>query len=227
MNNLFSFLDGDEDRVNSFLKVKGQIRYDDKRCASDESGKEVNGTSFLQINNLFISDVKQWKLIDNHDLSMVNFFLNTNYFAQTLSAMRNTTIAETFTFKNITADLSYPYEYALIELNFNFINSLWNGNSAYIMINDEVYWMEHHLWDSTTENASSLCDSEKWTTPIKISHKNLKKSHALKLNIKFGMKINKSLNQSRLDLIANCIDLKTTLTDGKYFSFDNLMISIK
>jgi len=34
----------------------------------------------------------------------------------------------------------------MIEGNFHFISALWQGDSAIIKVDDDIFWMEHHNW---------------------------------------------------------------------------------
>jgi len=45
------------------------------------------------------------------------------------------------------------YTYAMLEMDFKFVNALWINNTAYIKINNHIYWMEHHNW-SALDNLS-------------------------------------------------------------------------
>src|SRR4051812_32396818 len=70
--------------------------------------------------------------------------------------------------------MEYDYNHVMIETSFSFINAIWNGNTAFIKINDNYYWMDQHNWmeEDQIEQKKNLCIdpeilNEKWTTPIR------------------------------------------------------------
>ena len=54
------------------------------------------------------------------------------------------------------------YDHLMIEINFKFMNLLWNNSTAYMKFNEDIYWMEHHNWES------NLCNNDYWTNLIRI-----------------------------------------------------------
>jgi len=40
------------------------------------------------------------------------------------------------------------FKHAMLEMEFKFVNALWVDNTAYIKINNHIYWMEHHTWSA-------------------------------------------------------------------------------
>ena len=40
-----------------------------------------------------------------------------------------------------------PHEYLKIEANFHFLSPFWNGNAAYLKINNKLVWLDHHDWN--------------------------------------------------------------------------------
>jgi hypothetical protein len=111
--------------------------------------------------------------------------------------------------KKINFDGSNPHDHVRLEMNFKFVNSLWNSNTAYIMVNEHLYWLEHHVWEN------KICSNETWSTPIKIIHKFLDND----LNIKFGLKINNH------DDIERCKEIAGSISE--IISFEHLIISVK
>ena len=80
----------------------------------------------------------------------------------------------------------------LIEGRFKFVSHLWNNNTAYIKVNNELYWMDHHSWEGDT----LACDEDKWSNPIRLIVPYKKE----KLRITFGIKLNKNFNFEDLKL---------------------------
>lgn len=87
--------------------------------------------------------VKEESLEDDVN-SKINPFFNSFYFDS-----ENT---ETNLFE-ITKIIEVPKTYtkAMLEMDFNFVNALWVENTAYIKINDHIYWMEHHNWSAIND----------------------------------------------------------------------------
>ena len=116
-------------------------------------------------------------------------------------------ITKTISLKNIR-----NIDHIKLELSFKFIASIWNGNIAYITIDDHLYWLDHHNWENTG------CSNEIWNTPVKIIHK----SHTNKLVIKFGIK----LQEDKFSLLTKCPNLMESI-DNNIINFENLLISVK
>jgi hypothetical protein len=92
----------------------------------------------------------------------------------------------------------------MIETSFTFLNAIWNGNTAFIKINDHYYWMDQHNWmeEDNIHSKPYLCNDpeilqEKWTTPIRIIYR---KSPSIKENdikITMGYKFHPENNLSK------------------------------
>lgn len=71
----------------------------------------------------------------------------------------------------------------MFELNFKFTNLLWNNSTAYLKVNEDFYWMEHHNWEAAD------CSLDSWVNPIRfVIRKNQIKNDQIKLT--FGIKAN-------------------------------------
>jgi hypothetical protein len=116
-------------------------------------------------------------------------------------------ITKIITLKNIK-----NIDHIKLELSFKFIASIWNGNTAYITINNHLYWLDNHNWENTR------CSDDIWNTPIKIVYK----SNSNKIVIKFGIK----LKEDKLSLLTKCQNLIQSV-DNNIINFENLLISVK
>ncbi len=168
--------------------MKGQVKYDNK------------GTSFLQISKINLHDTNQWKIVDDIDLTEENKKLNA------FIGMNKGNKFEVE--KIISLGNTSPHHHVKLEMSFKFVNSLWSTNTAYIMVNDHLYWLDHHHWENKD------CLSETWNTPIKIIHKYSEND----LNIKFGIKINNND-------ILKCSEIIGSIKE--IISFEHLTISVK
>lgn len=128
--------------------------------------------------------------------------------------------------------IEYQYDHILIETSFSFLNALWNGNTAYIKINNHYYWMDQHNWmeEDNITTKHTLCSdtdilTEKWTTPIRILYKRSPSKKENNIKVTFGYKFhpenNLTNNEFRNCKIANISPLKEII------SFSDLYISIK
>ena len=212
--------------VTAFLKVTGQIRYE---SGSNNEGKN-KGTSFIQLSheNLYLNNVRQWKLIGDFDLLDVkremNRFINSHLIVEAHKAHKNSTNilsekSEVTRRFNLT---SKSFDHVLIEVNFKFVNHLWNNNMAFIKVNGDTYWMDHHSW---SDNPAENCDEEKWNNPIRIIVPNKGKKMKL-IEIQFGVKLNKNFNFESLRL-NECPTMIKILNNHDAIEFENLQISIK
>ncbi len=72
--------------------------------------------------------------------SKINLFFDNFYFKKPEGLDSNILeVAKTF-------NIGRNYSHAMLELGFQFVNVIWMGNTAYIKINNHIYWMEHHYW---------------------------------------------------------------------------------
>jgi hypothetical protein len=195
--------------ISALLKVTGQIRYE-----SSDNQK----TSFIQLSHesLFLENVKQWKLIKDFSLKEINLRINERL---ALKYLNNLDLKENydkspFEFtQNININSKWV-DHILIESNFRFLNSLWNNNTAYIKVEDNMYWLEHHNWDETS------CDEERWTSHIKIIIPYKKKSENMKdLTLTFGLILD--------DQPIRCPEIIKNSNLQELISFDDLQISVK
>lgn len=211
--------------INSFLKVTGQVRYE----SGNDSKKK--GSSFIQLSheNLFINNVRQWKLISEYELNDVNSdfnaFLNSHLISSEVEKNKNvnSNLLEINKNFNITTK---SFDHVLIQANFKFVNHIWNNNTAYMKINGDLYWLDHHSWQGNyTGSSDSQCDEEKWNNPIRIIVPN--KDNKLKnLELTFGVKLNEQFNFDGLKL-NQCHNILKILNELKSIEFENLHISVK
>lgn len=111
----------------------------------------------------------------------------------------------------------------MIESNFNFKQSLWRKNIAFIKINDHVYWMDHHNWMHTEGEMTStetLEEESSWVSPIRIIYKNVNK--VPKITMKIGF-IHKGEPISPLSEVPHTALLKME----NIFSFSDFQVSFK
>lgn len=120
----------------------------------------------------------------------------------------------------------------LIETGFSFLNALWNGNTAFIKINDHYYWMDQHNWmeEDNIQSKHSLCNdpdilSEKWTSPIRIIYKKSLDSKNNNIKLTIGYRFNPENNLSKKQFkdckFSDLSPLKEIIT------FSDMYISIK
>jgi len=110
----------------------------------------------------------------------------------------------------------WDFDNIMLELNFRFLNLLWNNSTAYIKVNDDYYWMEHHDWESTD------CNMEYWSNPIRLL---IKKSEIKNDEIKliFGIKINLNLQNKFSEIKACGFSLdKFDVNNQNIIGFENL-----
>jgi hypothetical protein len=108
------------------------------------------------------------------------------------------------------------YGHVKLEMRFHFYNHLWNNNTAYIIINDHIYWLDHHNWN---ENG---CNNERWNSSIRIVHKIVNNE----LRVKFGIKLNDGF-RNLMGELTSCKQLIDILDKNMTIQFDNLNIFIK
>jgi hypothetical protein len=71
--------------INSYLQVKGEIKFDDEKvCSVDTKKKSKNrsfpkGTSFIQLKTMHINGVRQFQMIKEENLSEINTKLNMKF----------------------------------------------------------------------------------------------------------------------------------------------------
>jgi len=218
--------------VNSYIQVKGEIKFEeDKNCKINDK-KPLNrnqGTSFFQLNSLVLNEVKQFQLINEINLSEVNLELNKifiKFIGKTEFLRKNSN--EIFTIDKII-DINEQFNYALIETKFSFANSIWNGNTAFIKINDNLYWADHHDWsENNSNNNENICNDkdllyEKWVNPVRLIYKNTSKKNQLKLT--FGFKYNPINSFNKISL-EDCKILKEFDTNP-IIEFSDVYVSIK
>ena len=91
-------------------------------------------------------------MIKEENLSDVNDVLNKKFHGKIMfieELLSNNTKYENQSI-DVTSDkiiqIDYKYDHVMIETQFSFANALWNGNNAYIKVNDQIYWMDQHDW---------------------------------------------------------------------------------
>ncbi len=191
--------------ISALLKVTGQIRYE-----SNDDKK----TSFIQLSheNLYLDNVRQWKLIKEYKMNDVNNRLN-EYLALMLFKEKSQ-ISQNSHFevdKNLNITSKW-IEHVMIESNFKFLNSIWNNNTAYVKVGEDLYWLEHHNWQDED------CDEGKWSSQIKIVIPYRKKMGS-SLKITFGVKITEEEQK--------CAELLDKMNLTELISFEDLHISVK
>lgn len=113
-------------------------------------------------------------------------------------------------------------DYIMLEMNFRFKNIFWNNSTAYVKINNEYHWMEHHNWET------SSCNLDNWVSPIRIILKRKdidivdKKGE---LNIIFGIK--PDITMGKINDMRKCEIKDFDFTQMNIAEFVNLRISIK
>jgi len=209
--------------INSFLKIKGQVSYE-----------SPTQTSFVQLGheNIFLNGVKQWKLLADFDPieinKKINTFINSHVtlkgeIAEMVSVSKNFHISQNFTInsKNLKSG-----KHILIETDFKFVNFLWNNNTAFIKIEDDLYWLEHHNWENNTYTNEYLeCDSEKWNSHIRIIIPVSNTKNNL-IPITFGIKLNDNFDNFNMKF-SHCSNIQSILNDFRTVEFENLHISLK
>jgi len=223
--------------INAYLQVKGEIKFDDEKVCTLKPRKKPNkyfpkGTSFLQLNALHINGVKQFRMIKEEDLNAVNQKLNKKFFDLLANNTKNSSQNEVSIDRLI--DIDYHYDHAMIETRFSFTNALWNGNIAYIKINDHYYWVDQHNWmeEDKAEDKSSICDSpdfynDKWSTPIRIIYKKPHNSRQRQLRITFGYKFNPHINLSSVEAKKCRVLSELNPNEDQVISFSEMYISLK
>lgn len=128
--------------------------------------------------------------------------------------------------------VEYDFTHMLIESSFEFVNAIWNGNTAFIKINGHYYWMDQHNWteEQNIANKSELCKDagellEKWSNPIRIIYRKPSKLIGNKISIEFGFKYNPSNNLTALEF-KNC-NLSESGPISQIFNFKEMYISLK
>jgi hypothetical protein len=208
-----------------------------KKYKNIKLASSVEKTSFIQlhISDIYINNVRQWylynlnklfrKLIKDLDTQKINEQIKLHI----ASKVWNTNTKSANLLNNIN-NLEIPLElnlnnfvnrntnvtninHVLIESNFIFYNNLWINNTAYIKINDDLYWSENHNWN-TTES----CRMDKWNNPIRI----IIPYHNEKVIFKFGLNFENNLNN-----ILNCDNILDVVNKDYVAKFEHLRISIK
>ena len=109
-------------------------------------------------------------------------------------------------------------DYIMIEASFRFNNLFWNNSTAYVKINDEYHWMEHHDWET------SNCNTDNWVSPIRIILKG-KEINNGNINIIFGIKPDISLE--KINKMEKCELKDFDFSKWNIAEFINLKVSIK
>jgi len=221
--------------VNSYLQVKGEIRFEDEKICTLKPKKKTRrgfptGTSFMQLKSLHINGVRQFQMIKEEDLSVINANLNKKFISLLESNSGNNTLTSEEVLFDKVVNINYEYTHAMIETRFSFANSLWNGNTAYIKIDEHYYWMDQHNWmeEDEIEEKKNICENidflnEKWTTPIRIVYR--KPTNRNSFKVTFGYKFNHQHNLSSIEL-SKCKYL-TELKSQDVISFANMHILLK
>jgi len=114
-------------------------------------------------------------------------------------------------------------DYFMLEANFKFKNYFWNNSTAYVKINNEYHWMEHHDWES------SKCNLDNWVSPIRIILKtkdfNFEENEKKELNIIFGIK--PDLTYEKINNMKKCEPKEYDFSQMNIAEFVDLKISIK
>jgi len=173
-------------------------------------------------------------MIKEESLSKENSYLNSKFF-ELLSNNTNSSVnnSSDITFDKIIK-IDHFFDHVMIETRFSFVNSLWNGNNAYIKINDHYYWMDQHNWieEDSYEEKKNICDNldffdDKWSTPIKIIYRKYNNnSQEKELKITFGYKFHPQNNLSNLE-VNKCKVLSALSPRKEVISFAELNVSIK
>jgi hypothetical protein len=124
------------------------------------------------------------------------------------------------------------FDYIMLESNFKFKNIFWNNSTAYVKINNEYHWMEHHDWESPN------CNLDNWSSPIRIilkkkdlnfeeneKNNDINKDKDFNLNIVFGIK--PDLTFDKINNIIKCDLKKFDFAKKNIAEFVDLRISIK
>ena len=138
--------------INAQLKVKGEISYEKKQTQT--------ASSFIEIDNLVINNIKQFHSVkfESDDINVLNIKLNSFL----VKDKNNLILEENFALKVLNREKNIKHY--KIEMNFSFNSGLWKkGDIAYIKINKDLYWMDNHVWEDNNET-----DDDKWQTPINI-----------------------------------------------------------
>jgi hypothetical protein len=221
--------------INSYLEVRGEIKFEDEKVCTFKPKKRglAKGTSFIQLKSMQINGVKQFRTIKEENLSDINSKLNTKFF----DLLSNNTKLE-YQSVDVTSeriiDINYRYDHVKLETQFSFVNDLWNGNNAFIKINDQVYWMDQHNWmdEDNIEEKRNICDNinfleEKWLTPIRIIYRRpLNKPQEKTLKITFGYKFHPHNNLSEIEL-SKCDVLSKIKQNAEIITFGELSVAIK
>ena len=172
-------------------------------------------------------------MIKEENLSEINENLNTKFLSllgKNLSTKLKNENEEILLEKTIEID--YEYNHILLETSFSFLNTIWNGNNAFIKINDHYYWLDQHNWaeEDQISEKKSLCNNidlmnEKWTTPIRMIYRKSLKTKENKIKLSFGIKFHPSNNLSNIDM-EHC-NLRDLTSLNEIIHFSDLYISIK
>lgn len=191
--------------INAQLKVKGEISYEKKQAKS--------ASSFIEIDNLVINNVKQFHSVklENDDINDLNIKLNSFL----VNDNNNLILEENFALKVLNKENNIKHY--KIEMNFSFNSTLWKkGDIAYIKINKDLYWMDNHEWEDNNET-----DNDKWQTPINMVISQKLVDNKGTINMVFGIKTTKENKIKKLQFTNK--DSKTS----SIISFDNINVLVK
>lgn len=171
---------------------------------SDSSAKPDNSASFVQLNSIFIRDIKQFKEIESEiiedQLMIINEKFNAFLASEYLSA--NDSLKSKHFEESMELDIGKDINAFVVEMQFVFHELLWNGNTAYIKINDSVYWMDHHNWEHHGDDWISKCEDNVWTNPIRVVYRPYKEG---KIKLLFGIKVDEESLQDKTKYLTNCV----------------------
>lgn len=225
--------------INSLLKVKGKVIYEQETQSESESDltqksfdkNEKPATSFVQLSGVTINNIHQWKQIESDiQLGDVNSKLNA-FIVSNLLEKKNNVRFETektislFKDRNI-ALMNVDVRHYKIEMTFHFDSLLWNGHKAYIKINNDLYWLDNHQWKSIPLSLEDCAkEGNYWQKQIKmiIPSKYIKGNSA---QMKFGLMLSDKTNSIN-SLLSQCQIILSKVQDREIIYYDNIFISIK
>ena len=223
-------------KINAFLKIKGEMKYDSTgQCKGNAAKQQTSNlseidkkiqenstetikptsTSFLQVSSLFLNNIKQFKRTKLEELQKhltttnikLNEFIAKVYLNQEeeiLNSKSTTQVDKKLKFEHTFNIFTADFHTLMAEFDFHFHESLWDGNTAYIKLNQSVYWMDHHSWNSKMINET--CEADNWTNQIRLMFRN--KHNSKTISFTFGIALDRNHIVQRASNLKDCLHSK-------------------
>ena len=161
------------------VEFNGEVLSDSESGADDEPGGALLSQAQLSTSEVRVNGVQQWALLDEQsfdlragelrvdaDAGLWSPVANAGADAPQTGEFASARLADELVQANSAEEIERVYEnlaphsYVRIEGNFYFISSLWNGETAYLKVDDRVAWMDQHTWRAEEQPQDTAAQRE-------------------------------------------------------------------